>query len=442
MQIGVIGCGVAGMAAALALSRQGHGVTILERFAAPRPVGAGLLLQPTGLAALAALNLDTAVRAHGAPVTRLEGHTPSGRTVLDLSYRGAAGLGVHRGALFSTLFDALAPAGVTVRAGVSVRDLDTSLSGEVYVYGEESAPFAAFDMVVIADGSDSQLRARVDPKARAPVYPWGAFWAIQPDPDGRWNDVLRQVYAKARIMIGVLPVGRDPNAAAAAGEQGAVSFFWSLRGDAVAHARDQGIDALRASVAYYWPSAAELLNDVADMSELATATYRDVRARTHPGDRIVVIGDAAHGTSPQLGQGANLALIDGLMLAHELGPADAARLRASSDVNAALARFARVRSAPVGYTQLLSRLLTPLFQSERDVLAAARDLALPVACATPGLRAIMRATLTGRAQLAWGGWTGPWERAQPVQAAKLLQRSADEGPAEDPAKGQAKGPGA
>ena len=56
-RIAIVGCGVAGQAAALFLSRAGHKVTILERFERPAPVGAGLLLQPSGLAVLKRLGL-------------------------------------------------------------------------------------------------------------------------------------------------------------------------------------------------------------------------------------------------------------------------------------------------------------------------------------------------------------------------------------------------
>ena len=70
MAVGVVGCGVAGQAASILLADAGHEVTIFERFAEPRPIGAGLLLQPTGLAVLRALGLaDEAVASLGGPVT-------------------------------------------------------------------------------------------------------------------------------------------------------------------------------------------------------------------------------------------------------------------------------------------------------------------------------------------------------------------------------------
>ena len=62
LDIAIAGCGIAGLASAAMLARDGHRVTIFERFAAPAPVGSGLLLQPTGLAVLRAMGLDRKIR--------------------------------------------------------------------------------------------------------------------------------------------------------------------------------------------------------------------------------------------------------------------------------------------------------------------------------------------------------------------------------------------
>src|SRR5262245_1145371 len=110
--VAVLGAGPAGLACALLLQRLGYDVTLFERFDAPRPLGSGLILQPTGLAVLAELGLDGAIFARGARIERLFGRSvPSQRVALDVRYAatGAAwhGLGVHRAALFEVLYDAL-----------------------------------------------------------------------------------------------------------------------------------------------------------------------------------------------------------------------------------------------------------------------------------------------------------------------------------------------
>jgi 2-polyprenyl-6-methoxyphenol hydroxylase-like FAD-dependent oxidoreductase len=86
LRIGIIGCGIAGQAAAIALARDGHDVTVFERFAEAKPVGAGLLLQPSGQLALERLGILDRVKQWGAPVKRLYGRTTGGRTIMDLRY--------------------------------------------------------------------------------------------------------------------------------------------------------------------------------------------------------------------------------------------------------------------------------------------------------------------------------------------------------------------
>ena len=119
--IGVIGGGTAGSAAALFLARAGHEVRVFERVADPKPVGAGIIVQPTGQAVLARLGLLERVAARAAVLDRLWLRTPRGRTLVDLHYAAVEptwfGLGTHRGVLFEALYEA-ARAEVGITTGV------------------------------------------------------------------------------------------------------------------------------------------------------------------------------------------------------------------------------------------------------------------------------------------------------------------------------------
>ena len=107
MRIAIVGYGTAGQALAVALSRDDHRVEVFERVAEPGPVGAGFLLQPTGLSVLWELDLLDAALRHGAVVTRLFGETVAARPVMDMRYRelhpALFGLGMQRGAIFQLL---------------------------------------------------------------------------------------------------------------------------------------------------------------------------------------------------------------------------------------------------------------------------------------------------------------------------------------------------
>jgi salicylate hydroxylase len=368
LDIAVCGCGPAGLAAALLLARDGHRVRLFDQFDAPRPLGSGLILQPTGLAVLETLGVRERLAQLGAPIERLYGRaTPSQRVVLDVRYRalgpGIQALAVHRAALFGVLHDAVRRSDVEFVMGKRIEKLDGA-GGNRTLLTRTGESLGGFDLVVDALGANSALA----PPARRTVLAYGALWTNVPWPaSGAFTPhALEQRYRRASHMAGVLPIGRR---AADAGAEAA--FFWSLKRIDVARWRERGVDAWKAEVAALWPEAAPLLRHVAHADDLTFAQY-DHFTRAQPwSDRLVHIGDAAHATSPQLGQGANMALLDALALARAL--------RTSPEVADALPHYARLRRWHVRLFQWASAIFTPFYQSDSRVLPFIRDrIAAPI----------------------------------------------------------------
>src|SRR6476469_3469495 len=86
LDVGIIGAGTAGSAAAIFLARQGHRVTVYERVPEPAAVGAGITIQPTGLHVLGRLGLRDAIVERGAHITRLYCETRARKPLVDLAY--------------------------------------------------------------------------------------------------------------------------------------------------------------------------------------------------------------------------------------------------------------------------------------------------------------------------------------------------------------------
>ena len=383
MHIAIIGYGTAGQACAVQLTRDGHDVTVFERVPQPGPVGAGFLLQPSGLQELWRMGLLDQALAHGARVGRLFGDTPCGRPVMDMRYAGLDdrlyGVGLQRGALFSILDHAWPGRGTRLHAGCEIVAVDPERGVLRDAQGREHG---AFDLVVVADGAASRLRDAVArPRVDRP-YPWGALWCLLPA--DAWPHVaeLRQRYVAARKMIGLLPVGHctmDPTRK--------LSFFWSLHTDAFEAWEQAGLDAWLEELHRLWPEASGVLAGITDAGQLARARYRDTTMRGLHQGRVVLVGDAAHAMSPQLGQGVNMALMDAQSLAAALG-------REASPA-AALEAYQRERRRHVWIYQMWSRWLTPLFQSDRDNVARLRDVAFLPMGRMPGGRTQMLRVLTG-----------------------------------------------
>lgn len=388
LRVALVGYGTGGQATALMLARDGHHVEVFERAPQLGPVGAGFLLQPVGQWVLWELGLLDTVLRYAVPVSRLYGETAAGRPVMDMRYveldPRMVGLGLQRAALFSVLDEAWSE-GRNLHCGVAIVRVDAQRGA---LQDGQGRRYAGFDLIVVADGSASGLRAQV---ARAQIdrpYPWGAQWCLVPAGDWPWPDELQQRYVGARQMAGMLPVGTRPGDPVPR-----LSFFWSVPADVL----DSGIQdaaAWRAGVHAVWPQALERLAGTTVPAGLAQARYRDtVHARWHTGC-AVLLGDAAHAMSPQLGQGVNMALLDALALRDAL--------RREDSVAGALASYAAMRRGHVRIYHRWSRWLTPLFQSEQDGWARVRDRTFHPLSRMPGARGQMLRVLSGTRR----GWLG------------------------------------
>jgi 2-polyprenyl-6-methoxyphenol hydroxylase-like FAD-dependent oxidoreductase len=385
LDIGIVGAGFAGATAALFLADRGHRVTLYEEAKEPQPVGAGILMQPLGLSVLSDLGLLDGALERGSRVDSLVCKTPAGRAVLDLSYRDLCadwhGLGMHRGALFELLHRQLPRRGVQLVTGASVQASRRTSAGIRPVLADGTEP-AEHQLLVVADGARSALRCAL-PESRATPYPWGALWYVGTDPNRVFAGCLRQIADGTRTLLGFLPCGTGPERA---GQTSLVSLFWSVPVSDFSRT-DFDLPRWKERVLALEPRAEPLLTQIQDARQLLPASYFDVSLPRFHGPRLVFIGDAAHATSPQLGQGTNLALEDARVLS--------ACVSGCRDLDAALASFDEMRRSHTRYYQLTSWALTPFFQSNFPALSWIRDRLMGPLCRFGPSRRLMLTTLAG-----------------------------------------------
>lgn len=338
----VVGGGIGGLAAALALQRTGWEVTVRERRTSLDRGGAGLVLWPNALRCLDLLGVGDAVRQAGTALDGVAIRRPDGRPVSSLVTEPGARrpLAILRADLVDALAGALEPSVLTLDATVS--DIE-SLPG---------------DLVVGADGLRSTVRralgVAVEPASRGYTV-WRAVVppGVAPLEDPR---ELCETWG-AGVRVGTVPLGgrgtylyaSAPLSAAGPARTAETELAWLRRRFADWHAP---VPALLRAIE---PSTL-LRHDVADLPPGRVPLHRG---------RYALVGDAGHAMEPNLGQGAGLALEDAVVLAHALTvePTVAGALSTYDDLRAPRAASLARQSRRIGQ---LSRLTQPHLVALRD----------------------------------------------------------------------------
>lgn len=357
----ICGAGIAGLATAALLAADGHQVLVLDKAPAPSPVGSGLVVQPVGLAVLGRIGVRDQIMALGAPLDRLLGKVSStGRIVLDARYDISGGdrhgLAVQRRTLFEVLLNAARAAGAEVRFGEEISAADSRIGRIILSNGE------TLDAELIVDALGARSTLCPQP-GRALAY--GALWGMfdWPDDSAFSKTRLEQRYEKASKMAGVLPLGSSPT-----DPTFRAAYFWSLRTDRMPDWRAAPIGDWKSEARALWPETESILDQVRSHDDLIEAQYLHRTLPNPVSGRLVHMGDSWHAASPQLGQGANMALLDAAALA--------VAVRRAPHLAEALRDFHARRRWHLAIYQMASRLFTPVYQSDGLALPLLRDQVL------------------------------------------------------------------
>ncbi|MFI7059469.1 FAD-dependent monooxygenase [Kribbella sp. NPDC050124] len=338
----VVGAGIGGVTAAVALQRCGWQVTVLERAPELGEVGAGISVWPSAVAVLEELGVKgvekAAVESNPAGMRK-----PGGQWVVE-----AADLGVeipvmiHRAQLHELITDQFGP-GITVRTGYTVTKLTQDATG-VTINDELQA-----DLVVAADGIRSIVRRALYPEFKGPQY--SGYTAYRGIADVRLDDGGGETWGRgqrfgfARLIDGRIYWYATANQPAGqGGDHATVTADFAGWHDP--------IPAILAGT----PPESVLQNDIYDLS---TPLVPFVRGR------VVLLGDAAHAMTPNLGRGACSAIEDAGALARHLAE--------PGDLSTALQAYDRDRRPATTKLIKRSRGVGRVGQVENRVVCAIRD---------------------------------------------------------------------
>jgi 2-polyprenyl-6-methoxyphenol hydroxylase-like FAD-dependent oxidoreductase len=376
----VVGAGIGGLAASLVLSRVAAQVTLVERAQRPSEVGAALALQPNGMAVLDRLGLLPAVKAVSARIDRLDIRSVTGRRLLTAEIPDLGGgldhaIAVRRTELHRLLLEAVADVtSIEPRFGCAAVSADPSGAVTITSSAENGPNLGSTslraDVIVGADGVNSAVRSTGGFVSR--VSPGSSYVrAIVRGEASPWFEE----YWTPLGSFGQAPLGDD------------LVYFWAAAHVAAAaeavSRRDLG--GFRQEWRQVLPAAADLLESVPSFDDLLVNTVSRVDCRRWLSGRLVLLGDAAHAMPPNLGQGANSALVDGVILAEEIvrGPS----------VEDALLRYDERRRPVARRMQWTAEILQRLCGLERAAALRTRDALLAGLARFPRLsdRAIRRA---------------------------------------------------
>lgn len=304
----IVGGGIGGLSAAIAIRNAGVEVDLVEINSSFKVYQVGIIVQANFIRAMAALGIaDQAVSA-GYPQNGLIFQDIHGHVHTDIPGTRLAGeqypsdLGMARPALHKVLTDASRERGTFMRLGLTFETMEQTADGVDVTFTDGSR--GRYDLVIGADGVRSKVRSTLFPEAPTPQFTGQGVW--------RYNLPRPANITRTFMCIGL--EGGKCGFCPLTPTTGYVILVQSEPGNP-RHPQDKLAEIFRSRLAACTGLMAELREQITDSSQVV---YRPLEAVLVPAPwyqgRVLLIGDAAHATTPHMGQGAAQAVEDAVVL--------------------------------------------------------------------------------------------------------------------------------
>lgn len=307
----IIGGGIAGMSAAIQLRKRGIQVDLVELDPDWRVYGAGITLSGPTLRALTEIGVIDAILSTGWCADGADLYMSNGTRIGELPTAriGRADVpgagGILRPELARILREHTLASGVAVRCGTTFSSIEPDANGVQVAFTDERSQ--RYDLVVAADGLHSKTRELIFPDVSKPAYTGQASWrAVLPRP----ADITRiAMFMGPDIKAGINPVSNEQ------------MYLFVTEPRAKAEFIDETLwpETLRQMLAPFGGIVGEIRDGLNASSRILYRPFFSLLAPPpwHRG-RVVIIGDAAHATTPHLASGAGIGVEDAIVLAEEL----------------------------------------------------------------------------------------------------------------------------
>ena len=340
------------MAAALALHRAGMDVTVYERASAFIEVGAGISLWPNATRVLRSLGVLEEVLAGGEIVAQFNLHRPSGSLISTIPMCGFStpALCIHRADLHRAIRNQLPDRCLKLnqRFESFARESDQVIA--MFAGGLE----ASADGLIAADGINSAIRAQIH-GACEPVYRGYCIWrGIAPEIKGAVQGHISETWGSGR-RFGILPMGR-----------GRICWYATRNSASSQSDAPEGRKSEVLAMFKDWHDPISALIEATNPADIIKNDARDRKRLKKWGDGCVtLLGDAAHPITPNVGQGACMAIEDAACLAKCLVGA--------SDVTSAFRTYEAMRGPRTAYVARQARRIGAIGQWEHPWIVRGRD---------------------------------------------------------------------
>jgi 2-polyprenyl-6-methoxyphenol hydroxylase-like FAD-dependent oxidoreductase len=305
----VVGAGIGGQSVAIGLKKAGFEVDVVELHQEFNVYGVGIIQQANALRALDAIGVADEAMRRGSPYGKVKLCLPHGQQIGEAGTppigRFPSHNGISRRILHEVLLDEAQKIGLKYRMGVSVETIDNQPDIVNVTFTDGTSD--SYDIVIAADGASSKVRKLIFGEFTAKyvgLSVWRYAFKRPADLDTGY------IFFNKKHKLGVIPMT----------DELCYIFLNSAEGDDPTIPEEQLVEKLKGYMsAYPIPLVQELIPQVTDAK---LVNYRSLETLSMPApwykNRVVVLGDAAHTTIPQLGSGAALAIEDAVVLIEEL----------------------------------------------------------------------------------------------------------------------------